>query len=273
MLKKLALLSVMLLSSAAGLYAQDAPAAKDSFVYKTVLIVTFNPKFYMSDIDREILAASDMEFRDLLNFYRNELVVNLRARLARQYNATGMRMRSENDTIDDFSYAYSCINYLYEPLPVPKEKPKSAARALFGKKEQENADVPGTGIRDGQLQTAVSSTPKYMASSVRKKELLDYLSGKYNADYLLLINQFETRIDVSDPAALSAGEAQRLIKVHFTFLDRSGTRVCSNMVQEPLSREMNNVHELAKSKFPLLAEKITACLPEGIILKITPNSK
>lgn len=267
MLKKI-VLSILLGVSFLGSIAQ-APAEpageKDSLIYKTILIVPFNPKLYLSDIDKDILAGSNIGFKELVNLYRSELTTKLRAKLSKQYSVTYMQSRKDKDTIDDLNFTYSSIGYNYEPVPEIKGKAKQNISGIFKKKEARKA--PEQADNDGQLHDNTDRRPKYMATVITNKNYLPYLQKKYNADYIIFINQFETKTDVSDYSALGRDQNKRIIKVHYTCLDKSGERVCSNIAEETFESEMNNANEIIKSKFPLLAGKISDCIPEGIILK------
>jgi hypothetical protein len=123
-------LSLAVLSFCAAQAQKEA--IPDSVSYRSVLIIPFDTKFYLSDIDKEMLEGSGISSNELVKLYRDQIGTYIARKLTGKYKISYLQAPAVSDTIDDYSFTYSSIKYSYEPLPDLKQK----TRSLFSGKEE-----------------------------------------------------------------------------------------------------------------------------------------
>lgn len=248
---------------------KDSLSSKDTTVYKNVLLVNFEPKMYLSDIDRDVTQASDLAFRDLLALYQHQLVsATTKVFNSLNYKVFSPRSKGENDTIDDHLVTYHSIGYHYEPVPEAKETPTAST-----KKKKEEPKEPAEGIINGQIVESGNKVPHYMAAVVSNKKGFEYLIKRYNAEYIVVLTQFETKRDFGGFSPTDHEEENRLLKVHYTVFNGTGERVCSNVAENKFPTQQNKAADIIKENFPVIAGKIVRCLPQAPVInnKQQPN--
>ncbi len=224
----------------------DSLALKDSIAYNLLLIIPFNPKFYISDADREITTACKITFDEVKERFRNGLITKLHYRIS-DLNHT-LPLVTYADTAKDLSRIYASITYRYEALPDP---PKADKKKTVNK----------TVIQDGQLSTKKESALKFLNVVLLNKELLPYLSKKYGSVFFAFINQFEIQNDLSDYSAIGEGNYNRILRVHYSILNLDGRLLYGGLSTSVFPASENNVQEIINTYFKSACDDIVVHIP------------
>lgn len=240
--------------------AQDTISQeKDSLQFQKILIIPFNPKMYMSDADKEIIEASNLDFTRLVDNFRYGLAILLKDKLSPYYEAKVLFNKAASDSIDDLPLIYSSLTYRAEIL--------KDGSGLAQRDEASNSHM-----KNGELAVKKDSREKFINIVVKNQELLPLLTSKYGLDYFIFINQFEIKSDLSDYAAVGINNYSRNINVHYTILDVENKEIAKNIAKVNFPSKINNVQEIINRFLPTIADNILFSLPNPKIIKPADNS-
>jgi hypothetical protein len=207
------LLILILLFSFKGVIAQEELYyidENDTNAY--VIIVPFEDKMYLSDVDIDLDLASNNKFNTTQ--LKAALKRNLIQEMAYQIKSRGNVLTFEegyekqNKGLNMF---YSSITYIIDKTVI-KEKTKEENQNLI------------KGLRK-KPETA-SSEVFYTNSKVDKPELFNNVANKYNAKYFVVINQIDIRkARNTTQEEIQNNNYSRELKIHYTIFDKQGNQV------------------------------------------------
>ena len=276
MLKQFFLIALFMLSNIL-LFAQDQTMGKKeritfeidkggSKIKKKVLIIPFDNKMYMSEVDREISEENQLDFNQIRAKFRKSLNELLFIALNENYKAFSM-LNEDKDLQEDLSRIYYSIGFKYdvvEKTPEEKELEKKSSgsqkRVLVNKKK----DVSNTtsGIQKGEVISNPNNEIRFMNSVIASPTILEHLSRKYGAELLIFINQMDIKHSADATAyTLADNTSNREIKVHYTIMDIKGKQQAAGAAFSNFAGNDNNISNVINSSFPNLVKKILSSLP------------
>lgn len=105
-----------------------------------------------------------------------------------------------------------------------------------------------------------NSSPDYASSymnvSLSKPVLFKELSAEYQADYFVVLTQFEIKTHYNECIDISNRIFRREFLVHFSVFDAEGRQTGGTAVSHDTGSDINSVNKIAYSVFPELVEKI-----------------
>lgn len=243
--------------------------------FNRVMIIPFDHKMYMSQIDREIHEKTGKSAEEIVEIFRrgaaNSVFIETRQVQSSKY--TAISMHSEDpEIIADLDYIYKSIGYKYLPVPTPPDTGKPAATASL-KKATDKAqslfdgisgakEEPGTRIKEGQLSSVSETREKYMHTEIVNNDALAYLSAKYECDVFVFVNQLDIVIPPgTDYRELSSDNYSRLIKTHYTIFNKGGAVLYGNAAKTWFSSRENDAQQIAAKYFVEIAKEIASHLP------------
>lgn len=254
-----------------GQMTYEIELPEDTVRYERVMIIPFEPKLYMSDVDRDInkktgLSSTQIKynFRDGLTKVMYDEALHVRPSI--------MLYTADNEEIQkDLMYVYKSTGYHYDYVPEFEQKPEEkkpqqvfskikerADETLYGSKEQ-----GGTWVKDGQLYSVDYSRERFMNLRVFNPKMFDYLSKKYEVGYFVFINQLDVKIAPgTDHRALENEMYQREIKVHYTIYDQYGNQVYASAAKNYFPSVMNDMNMIIKGHFPKICKEIAFHIPK-----------
>jgi hypothetical protein len=246
--------------------------------YNRVMLVPFEPKMYMSGIDRDIAEAQGLSFNQIrtrMRFGLSEMML-MQAKTNTTLRVISMMHIDSAAMSTDLKYIYSSIGYKYIAMPVEEPvgeekeaKPLDKLKGAFGKlvkkdEPKEKTDEEGsTGIKEGQIVTASDDGEKYMNTKVINPNMFTYLSTKYKTDVFLFINQLDIEPAASNQYAIASNSYKRKIKVHYTVFDLDGKQLYGGASVKYFSSRDNDMNNIIKKHFNAIAATITAKLPQA----------
>ncbi len=169
-----------------------------------VMVIPFEPKLYMSQIDHKINAETKLTQKEIKEAFRKSVNTELAKALKQKYEVLDL----EKDTAKykkDILNIYKNITYTYEKIPdqshykVPEEEK--------GKK--------GANIEHGQILIESNADARFMNAKVISPALIPALFVKHKTDLFLFINQLDI---ISNQ--LAAGDmgttSERMLTLHYT---------------------------------------------------------
>ena len=228
--------------------------------YKTsVLLIPFESKMYISDIDRNLALDQQMNFQEIKAKFRANLDREIFLALKKYYNPFSFYSMPQKEARAELGYIYNSIGYKYEVVPkeviVKKENVGTKLLGKFKKKKKEGEYIDA-GVQGGQVVSQVDNREKYMKTTLVNAKLLPSLNAKFNASHYIFINQLDIKRGADMRYVASAEGYKREIKVHYTIFDNSGTEVSSGAIKSRFSSNENDINKIIKVQFPLIAERI-----------------
>jgi hypothetical protein len=218
----------------------DSVLIKDSLIYNPLLIVPFNPKYYLSEADREIAAGSKLSFEDLRERFRNGIITKL------------------NYRISDLEHTLPLVTYADTLLDLPRPPKDKDDKSPF---KNPYKTIKKTALKNGQLGTREESSEKFMNLVILNKELLPYLAKSYGSHQYVFINQFEIKNDLSDYVAVGNGTYKRQLRVHYSIVDQTGKVVFAGLAVNEFPAGENNVDEILNTYIRPICDEIALHIP------------
>jgi hypothetical protein len=224
-------------------------AAQDGTRYSTtttanaigkIMIVPFEPKLYMSDIDKKINAQTKWDFNQIRENFRHQLDKQLQLKF-KNYSTVISFYTDSAKMSKDLKYVYGATSISFDPLDKP-----SSTNALPTKT---------TGIKDGQVAVEMSSEKKFTNILLNDKQALLYLNKKYQAEYFVFVNQLDIKND-ENSYNITTNSYQRKLDVHYTILDKNGKLITAGIASSVFSSKENNPKKIVALSFAPAADYI-----------------
>jgi len=229
----------------------------------SVLIIPFENKMYISDIDRDISQKSELTFHQIKAKFRAALDQNIYIALKKYYKPLSFYSIEPEEAKKELAYIYNSIGYKYEVVPqeevVEKENVGTKFLGKFKKKDKEEEYIEAS-IQNGEVVSQVDNREKYMKTTLANEKLLPSLQKKYNTEHYLFINELDIKRAANDAYQASEEQYQREIKVHYTIFDVNGNEVSSGAIKSRFSSNQNDIDKIINEQFPLIAERIVSNL-------------
>lgn len=261
-----------------GIFAQTTTTGELSLEEEVekdkVVIVPFEPRMYISDINRSLATENNMSSKQIAAKFRAALDQNIFLALKTYHNPFSFYTIDEKEAIKELSYIYNSIGYKYEVMPqeeiVEKETLGKKFLNKIKKKEEEEPQPIEAKIHNGEIVSQVDNREKYMKTNLSNNNLLATLNKKYQAKHYLFINQLDIKrgADVNYQATENA--YKREIKVHYTIFDANAEVVSSGAVKSLFATSQNNMDKIIKTQIPLIAQNIAQKL---YVPEVTPTEE
>ena len=224
----------------------------------SVLIIPFEPKLYISDIDNQIAVKNEMNFQDIKAKFRAALDQNIFITLKPYFTPLSFYTLNEEEARTELSYIYNSIGYKYEVLEVEVEEETQGKKfANKFKKKENNDEYVEASVQNGQVISQVDNREKYMKTVLSNDQLLTSLNKKYQAEYYIFINELDIKRGGDSQYTNSSKTQDRTIKVHYTIFNNK-EEVSSGAIITAFDENENDINKIIKSQFGIIAEKIVS---------------
>jgi len=214
-----------------------------------ILIIPFEEKLFYCDIMRNLTAANDMNSKQIMYVFRNDIQLSLKAAL-RDSLKTATFLTVDSITDAHLIKIYSQLGYSYIPIPVKEEKEEETKRDK--NKKQERVEVK---IRNGQIMDGRNNVPRYMSASLKDNTILSNLYKTKGINRFLFINQMDVKMDLSD-AEMAFVDPKRVVGLHYTILDASGKHIAGGLAMQQFAATQNNINSIVTETFYKLATEV-----------------
>ena len=233
---------------------------------QNVVIIPFESKMYISDIDQDLTKKNAMNFHEIKAKFRSALDQNIFIKLKPYFSPFSFYTIDQQEAQKELSYIYNSVGYKYtvieEEEVVKKENIGSKFIGKFKKKETEE-EYTEAGVQNGQIVSQVDNRDKYMNTKLSNPNLIENLNKKYQAKYYIFINELDIKRGADDVYAASEENYKREIKVHYTIIDDKGVEVSSGAIKTRFPSTQNDIDKIIRIHFPLIAETIVGKLVGG----------
>ena len=206
------------------------------------MVVPFEPKLYMSEIDKKINEQTKWDFNHIREYFRHQLDVQLQQKFKKY--ASVISFYSDSVKMHkDLNYLYDNTNLSFDPIDKPRASHSPAEKS--------------TGIKNGQVTVEMSDEKKFTNIVIQDAKALLYLNKKYTADYFVFINQLDIKND-ANTYDIHTDSYLRKVDVHYTILDKSGKLITAGMATSSFSSNENNPKKIVGQSFSPIATFISA---------------
>lgn len=220
-----------------------------------ILLIPFEPRLYLSEIDKKLGAENELNFREIRNGFRSGLDRQMLSEL-KKIRPTYSLFSDTSETMADLALIYKSIGYNYDLVPVEGQ---AVAKSTTPNNKSK--------VKDGQLAVEMNYDKRFMNTSIKNRNLLDYLHKKYNADVFVFINELDLKHDPKGEIDLETGSFPREATVHFTVFNKSGKTIASGISTARFSPALNDPKKIVYTVFPAIAKDISQRTSRAIFIQ------
>ncbi len=233
-------------------------------LYNKVMIIPFEENMYLCGVQTNLAQESRKTHNEIVHFFRESTVLELQNQFLYRYNTVSLL--HYNDTSRDLFKAYDAVSYKFEVIAVESEEEKTntaidKAKKIFKKKEMKSSKFERGSTNNGQIVSLKNTEQKFASIVVKKKDNITYLSQKYNVDLFVFVTEFDIENDMSSAVAFVNGDYNRLLKLHFSMVNKQGTVIEKGLISIPFPNSLNNIYKIRSLYLPLAAKKMMDKLP------------
>jgi len=251
-------LTLIMLFFSFSFYSQTTTIVKnntsrDAATAHKVIIIPFENRLYLSEIDRYINAETKLSAKQIKFKFRDGLNEQLtKAFKATKFNVVDLM----EDTVKykkDLEGIYQYLTYEFQKVPNQEnyQPPKKE------KKEKQ--------IEKGQLNVESNSDLRFMNAKLTNAKVVPILYGKYKTDLFVFINQLDIKTAVSKgPAELAETNGNRKITVHYTVYRYDAVEINSGIAEAEFETSLNNPKKIIEKYFANIANTIVFRVNKGL---------
>jgi hypothetical protein len=234
-------------------------SSSDTLELHKVMLIPYDPRYYLSDADRDIMEQSKKDPEKFRSDFRHNIDRHVQRAIGRSYYCISLL----NDTADALQETLYTIlgrtGYRYEKaIPIT---PKHVEVERTSSKDKANTKTH----EDSKTATSyipVKNDAVYMHAVVSKPaELFAKISEEYDADYFVFLTQFDIKTNYNSCMDIARKIYRREVMVHFSIYDKHGKVIAGSYATSFFPSDSNNANSIIGDCFPEIAAYIAGCLP------------
>jgi len=212
---------------------------------KTILLIPYQTVMHLSDADADIAEYSKINVRQVRIRIRNSVNEYLSLSLRENYLVrllTDAGIKKERNDLDDIL---------------------SSENFSLGKMDAVNQEMTADTSRGNNpyfsfLKKNNSSdyNSSYMNVSFNRPVLLQKIANDYEADYFLVLTQFEIKTHYNECIDVANRIFRREFRLHYAVFDAGGNQVGGSYVSSDTNSDLNSVTKITANVFPELMKKV-----------------
>lgn len=222
-----------------------------------VMIIPFEPRMYMSEVDYAINMETKMSGKQIKNTFRD----GMNEQLYKAFKSQHMVVDMIDDTVKtkkDLENIYQYLNYAYMKVP-------DQSNYTPPKKEKEEKK-----IEKGQIVVGTDNEKRFMNAKITNATLVPYLYGKYKSDVFVFVNQLDIKASNSGgPADVAAASGFRKIILHYTVYTYDAKEINSGVAEIEFPANINNPTKIINTYLSKIAQTIA----QRVNLALVPKTK
>lgn len=222
-------------------------AQVDSSRQHTVLVISYNPDYYLSDAEQDIMKQSQMDVNLYRNEFRNGLDDELQHSISKLYPCITMLQTENYQGMEEFRKLVRTTSYAYSDPVIPKSLQEKKLNAVQEEK---------TGMSNSAFYKAPAGEIKFM-NGVPDPSVLKSLHEKFATDIFVFISQFEIKTNFSRCLDLANRVYQRDLFVHYSIYDSNGKLLAGNVASAHFPSSSSRVGAIMHDCFPSIAAQVT----------------
>ena len=244
--------------AAAALAAQNTtiqkkkPDAREAAKAHKVMLIPFEPKLYMSEIDRAINAETGLKAKEIRHKFRDGINEQL-------YKAFKTAQYGVVDLMDDTTKYKKETDFIYQYLSYQYQKVPNQENYKAPVKEKESKT-----IQKGQLTVETNSDARFMNAKLSSPKVVPQLYGKYKTDVFVFINQLDIKSPLNSTDVNGNNSVNRRITVHYTVYTFDAKEINSGIAEAEFDVEINSPKKIIEKYFSQIAFTIVQRVNKGL---------
>ncbi len=212
-----------------------------------VMLIPFEPKLYMSEIDYKICSETKLSPKEVKEQFRDGLNEQISFAFKSEKISSVDLMSDTSKFKKELYSIYSNLSYAYQKVPDQNNYQPP-------KKEKDKKE-----INKGQIIVETNTDERFMNAKVTNAKLIPLLGAKYKCNYFVFVNQLDIKASGnSKPGQISTGLENRKITVHYTVFSLDAKEINSGIAEEEFSTTLNNPNKIIAKHFNKIAQLITS---------------
>ena len=209
------------------------------------MIIPFEPKLYMSQIDHKINAETKLNQTEIKEAFRKGINAELAKTLKQKYEVLDL-LKDTTKYRKDISNIYKNITFTYEKAP----------NQTNYKTPVEEKGKKTTTIQNGQILVESNSDMRFMNTKVTSAALIPALYAKYKTDLFLFINQLDIISNQLATADIGAA-SERILTLHYTVFTVDAKEINSGICSVKFPLDVNTPTKITSGYVSKISAEIT----------------
>lgn len=232
---------------------QPKNEVKVPFGKHKILIVPFEPRMYMSEIDLYINQETKLNAKQIKWAFRDGVDEQLYKVLKTKFAVT--------DLLDDTTKTKKDLEMIYQHLGYEFMKAPDQEHYKPPVKEKEEK-----GIEKGQIMVETNTDARFMNAKIKNPKLVPYLFDKYKCDLFIFINQLDLKGNTSSgPAETVNPNGNRKAIVHYTIYTYDAIELNSGIAEEEFPVTVNAPKRINSDYISKIAQTIAERLYKAVL--------
>lgn len=254
---------------------------------KKVLLVPCPAKMYMSEIDQSINKETGQTAQAIRTAMRKGVNDQLKKQFNSSYSVVSLLDDTSSSVAKDLGYINNVTTTEYtavdDPLKADAVKTynttttttvtttgssgTTTTNTTTGSKTSTGTTSTNPNVSKGQITSQSDDREKFMNTLILSPNLLAYLKKKYNADYVVFVNEIDLKNDLGDdPANLSASSTyKRSATIHYTCVDAATSkRVAAGLAKSTFENTVNKPQKISDDVFSACAKTLYTKFSAGV---------
>lgn len=209
-----------------------------------IMIVPFEPKMYMSDIDQKINQQTKWKSGAIIENFRHQLDNQLKLKFQSVLSPVVSFYLDSTKTAKDLDFIYKSSAISFDLIAKP-----TAPTAAPVKKDK--------GVKNGQIVVESSSEKKFSNIKFIDPSLVSILNKKYLCEYFLFINELDIQND-AETYDMVTDSYQRIVTVHYTIVDKTAKLIIAGAATSRINSKVNEPKKIVAQSFSPIASYLAA---------------
>lgn len=222
---------------------------------QSVLIIPFESHYYLSDVNRTLARQNQLSTDEIIARFTAAIDQSLLYAFEEKCTVNSFYLLDDEESKSDLTYLFSNRKLQYELVEKTEEESKIKKLSKAFQKKEDNT-YQGASIQEGQIISKRDDRERYMKALINDSKVLDSISGKFENDYFLFVNELDINTLYGDAMAMQNMQYDREIKIHYTLYHRDGSILSTGISKTTFPATQNDINEIIKGYFPILAKQI-----------------
>jgi hypothetical protein len=219
-----------------------------------VLIIPFEPRLYMSEIDMSINAETKLTAKEIKYKFRD----GLNDQLFKAFKQAGF---GAIDLMEDTARYRKDLEGIYQHLNYDFQKVPNQENYTAPVKEKEQKK-----IEKGQINIESRDQDRFMNAKITNPKIVPILNGKYKTDIFVFVNQLDIKaVGYKAPGDLGDGNVNRKIIVHYTVYTLDAREINSGIAEEEFDPLLNNPKKIIDRHFSKIALTVSQRVSKALV--------
>lgn len=220
--------------------------AAEAQVKHKVMVIPFEPKLYMSEIDHKINTETKLNQKEIKEAFRKGINAELARALKQKYEVLDL-LKDTTKYKKDIVNIYKNITFSYEKVP---------DQANYKAPVEEKAKKDPT-IKNGQILVESNTDARFMNAKVTGAALIPSLYAKYKTDLFLFINQLDVFSGQAAAASDISASTERTLTLHYTVFTVDAKEINSGTCGIKFTSDVNTPAKIISGYVSKIAAEIT----------------